>query len=86
METTDQYTEELAIDLANTLELQRDGTTADLLGDQDGLARWLRGSGGPEEVSASQLQERRRFVDDQRGEDDGTDRLERQQDRADDCG
>jgi predicted RNA-binding Zn ribbon-like protein len=37
----------MAIDLANTLELQRDGTTADLLDDQDGLARWLRGSGGP---------------------------------------
>jgi hypothetical protein len=47
----------MAIDLANTLELQRDGTTADLLDDRDGLARWLRGSGGPEEVSASQLQE-----------------------------
>jgi hypothetical protein len=36
----------MAIDLANTLELQRDGTTADLLDDQDGLARWLRGGGG----------------------------------------
>ncbi|HEY6589804.1 MAG TPA: ABATE domain-containing protein [Actinomycetota bacterium] len=62
METTGQYTGELAIDLANTLELQRDGTTADLLGDQDGLARWLRGSGGPEEVSASRLQELRGHV------------------------
>jgi hypothetical protein len=52
----------MAIDLATTLELQRDGTTADLLDDQDGLTRWLRGSGGPEEASASQLQKLRGHV------------------------
>jgi hypothetical protein len=52
----------MAIDLANTLELQRDGTTADLLDDQDGPARWLRGSGGREEFSASQLQKLRGHV------------------------
>jgi hypothetical protein len=52
----------MAIDLANTLELHRDGTTADLLDDQDGPARWLRGSGGREEFSASQLQKLRGHV------------------------
>ena len=31
METHAEYTGELALDLANTLQLQRDGTTADLL-------------------------------------------------------
>ena len=41
------HTGELAIDLANTLELRRDGTTVDLLADQEGLARWLRRAGGP---------------------------------------
>ena len=55
----DRYTGELAIDLANTLELRRDGTTADLLADQGGLARWLRGTGGPDDMSGRQLQELR---------------------------
>ena len=59
MEAGDEYTGELAIDLANTLELQRDGTTADLLADQGGLARWLRGTGGPGAMSGRQLQELR---------------------------
>jgi predicted RNA-binding Zn ribbon-like protein len=62
METRDEYTGELAIDLANTLQLQRDGTTADLLADQDGLARWLRGTGGPGEVGASRLRALRGHV------------------------
>jgi len=47
METLYEDTGVLAIDLANTLELRRDGTTVDLLADQDGLARWLRHAGGP---------------------------------------
>jgi predicted RNA-binding Zn ribbon-like protein len=47
MEANQTHTGELAIDLANTLELGRDGTTVDLLADQEGLARWLRGVGGP---------------------------------------
>ena len=47
METPYEDTGVLAIDLANTLELRRDGTTVDLLADQDGLARWLRHAGGP---------------------------------------
>jgi predicted RNA-binding Zn ribbon-like protein len=47
METLYEDTGVLAIDLANTLELRRDGTTVDLLADLDGLARWLRHAGGP---------------------------------------
>jgi predicted RNA-binding Zn ribbon-like protein len=47
METLYEGNGELAIDLANTLELRRDGSTVDLLADQDGLARWLRHAGGP---------------------------------------
>ena len=47
METLYEDTGVLAIDLANTLELRRDGTTVDLRADQDGLARWLRHAGGP---------------------------------------
>jgi predicted RNA-binding Zn ribbon-like protein len=62
MESREQHTGELAIDLANTLELRRDRTAADLLADQDDLARWLRGAGGPEEVTAAQLQELRGHV------------------------
>jgi predicted RNA-binding Zn ribbon-like protein len=65
METWDEHTGGLAIDLANTLELRRDGTTADLLADPDGLARWLRatgGPGGPEGVGAGQLRALREHV------------------------
>jgi predicted RNA-binding Zn ribbon-like protein len=47
METLYESSGELAIDLANTLELRRDGSTVDLLADLDGLARWLRHAGGP---------------------------------------
>ena len=47
METLYEGSGELAIDLANTLELRRDGTTVDLPADQGGLARWLRHAGGP---------------------------------------
>lgn len=47
METLYEGSGVLAIDLANTLELRRDGTTVDLLADLDGLARWLRHAGGP---------------------------------------
>lgn len=62
MNTRTEYTGELAIDLANTLQLQRDGATADLLADRDGLARWLRGTGGPDAVSSRQLQALREHV------------------------
>jgi predicted RNA-binding Zn ribbon-like protein len=62
MEGRTEHTGELAMDLANTLRLQRDGTTADLLADQDGLAGWLRGTGGPEGVSARRLQALREHV------------------------
>jgi predicted RNA-binding Zn ribbon-like protein len=71
METLDEDTGELAIDLANTLELRRDGTTVDLLADEDGLARWLRHAGGPgghgrtgsgDEVAAERLQALRGHV------------------------
>jgi predicted RNA-binding Zn ribbon-like protein len=62
METHAEYTGELALDLANTLQLQRDGTTADLLADPDGLAGWLRGTGGPDGVGSHELQALRRHV------------------------
>jgi predicted RNA-binding Zn ribbon-like protein len=68
MEILYEDTGVLAIDLANTLELRRDGTTVDLLADQDGLARWLRHAGGPggtgggDEVAAEQLQALRGHV------------------------
>ena len=62
METHAEYTGELAIDLANTLQLQRDGTTTDLLADPDGLVGWLRGTGGPDGVGSRQLQTLRRHV------------------------
>ena len=48
-----QPTGELAIDRANTLVLQRHGgATADLLAGREGLARWLRATGGPDGLSA----------------------------------
>ena len=69
METLYEGSGELAIDLVNTLELRRDGTTVDLLADQDGLARWMRQAGGPsdsggpgDEVAAEQLQALRGHV------------------------
>ena len=65
METRDQHTGELAIDLANTLQLRRDGTAVDLLAGPNGLARWLHGTGGPggpEEIGAGQLQALRQHV------------------------
>jgi predicted RNA-binding Zn ribbon-like protein len=68
MEAPHEHAGELAIDLANTLERRRDGATVDLLADQDGLARWLRGTGGPAGaggaggVGAEQLQALRGHV------------------------
>jgi predicted RNA-binding Zn ribbon-like protein len=53
---------ELAIDLANTLALQRGGATADLLADPDVLTRWLRGAGGPDEVGGRRLRALREHV------------------------
>jgi predicted RNA-binding Zn ribbon-like protein len=55
METANELTGELAIDLANTLRPARDGRVLDLLADEDALARWLRGTGGPDDVQPSQL-------------------------------
>ena len=56
MEPWDELTGELAIDLANTLRLERDGGTADLLADRDRLARWLQRRGVPGGVGAPELQ------------------------------
>jgi predicted RNA-binding Zn ribbon-like protein len=62
METRDELTGELAIDLANTLRLERDGSTTDLLADRDGLARWLRRRGVAGGVGAPALQALRGHV------------------------
>jgi predicted RNA-binding Zn ribbon-like protein len=65
METGGEYTGELAMDLVNTLQLRRGGTTVDLLVDPGGLARWLRGTGGPggpDGVGAGRLQALRAHV------------------------
>jgi predicted RNA-binding Zn ribbon-like protein len=62
METRSEHTGELAIDLVNSLQLQRDGSTADLLADRDRLAGWLRGTGGPDGMSARRLQALREHV------------------------
>ena len=56
MEPWDELTGELAIDLANTLRLERDGATTDLLADRDRLARWLQRRGVPGGVGAPELQ------------------------------
>jgi predicted RNA-binding Zn ribbon-like protein len=55
MEAEDELTGELAIDLANTLRPAGDCSVVDLLADEDGRARWLRDTGGPEAVGPSQL-------------------------------
>jgi predicted RNA-binding Zn ribbon-like protein len=60
--TGDEFTGELAIDLANTLNLEPDGTTTDLLATRDGLARWLQGTGGPGPVGSAPLQALRGHV------------------------
>jgi predicted RNA-binding Zn ribbon-like protein len=62
MEAGSGLTGELAIDLANTLGFGRDGTAIDLLADRDGLARWLHGTGGPDEVGLPELQALRDHV------------------------
>jgi predicted RNA-binding Zn ribbon-like protein len=62
METRDELTGELAIDLANTLRLERDGGSTDLLADRDGLARWLRRRGVAGGVGAPALQALRGHV------------------------
>jgi predicted RNA-binding Zn ribbon-like protein len=55
MEPWDELSGELAIDLANTLRLGRDGGTGDLLADPDRLARWLRRRGAPAGLGAPAL-------------------------------
>jgi predicted RNA-binding Zn ribbon-like protein len=62
METWNEPTGELAIDLANTLRLERDGTATDLLADRDRLARWLHRRGVPRVVGAPELQALRGHV------------------------
>ena len=62
METWDERTGELAVDLANTLRLERDGSTTDLLADPDGLARWLRCRGVDGGIGAPALQALRGHV------------------------
>lgn len=56
METRSRLVGELAIDLANTLVLGRDGATTDLLADRHGPARWLHATGGPSQADRSRLQ------------------------------
>jgi predicted RNA-binding Zn ribbon-like protein len=55
METGNERAGELAVELANTLRPAGDGSVVDLLADEDGRARWLRGTGGPDAVGPSQL-------------------------------
>jgi predicted RNA-binding Zn ribbon-like protein len=55
MEPEDERTGDLAIDLANTLRPGRRGGDADLLADRDGLAGWLRVTGGPEDAGPAEL-------------------------------
>jgi hypothetical protein len=59
MESWDEPTGELALDLANTLRRERDGGTTDLLADPDRLAGWLRRRGAPGDVGAPALRELR---------------------------
>jgi predicted RNA-binding Zn ribbon-like protein len=54
MEIGDELTGDLAVDLANTLRPGR-GRVADRLADLDGLAGWLRGTGGPDDVGLPEL-------------------------------
>jgi len=56
MEPWDELSGELAIDLANTLRLERDGSITDLLADRDRLARWRQRRGVPGGVGAPALQ------------------------------
>jgi predicted RNA-binding Zn ribbon-like protein len=62
METWDELSGELAVDLANTLRLERDGGTTDLLADPDRLARWLARRGVDVGVEAPALQALRGHV------------------------
>jgi predicted RNA-binding Zn ribbon-like protein len=55
MESGDEPTGDLAVDLANTLRPGRGGAVADLLAGPDGLAGWLRGTGGPDDVGLPEL-------------------------------
>jgi predicted RNA-binding Zn ribbon-like protein len=64
MDAGDELTGDLAVDLANTLRLGRDGAVADLLADRDGLARWLAATGGPDPVGPSGLRALRSHVRD----------------------
>jgi predicted RNA-binding Zn ribbon-like protein len=62
MDSRDERTGELAIDLANTLRVERDATTTDLLADRDRLASWLRRRGVAGGVGAPELQALRGHV------------------------
>jgi predicted RNA-binding Zn ribbon-like protein len=62
MRAGEEFTGELAIDLANTLHLEPGGSATDLLATRDGLARWLYGTGGPGGVGSAPLQALRGHV------------------------
>jgi predicted RNA-binding Zn ribbon-like protein len=62
MVARDERTGELALDLANTLRLERDGSTTDLLADRDRLANWLRRRGVADRVGAPELRALRGHV------------------------
>jgi predicted RNA-binding Zn ribbon-like protein len=55
MEMGDELTGDLAVDLANTLRPGRGGRLADLLAGPDGLAGWLRGTGGSGDTGRPEL-------------------------------
>jgi predicted RNA-binding Zn ribbon-like protein len=55
MEAGNGLTGELAVDLANTLRPEDRGGVFDLLTGEDARARWLRGTGGPDDMGPSQL-------------------------------
>jgi predicted RNA-binding Zn ribbon-like protein len=62
MRAGNEFTGELAIDLANTLHLEADGSATDLLATGDGLARWLHGTGGPGGIGSAPFQALRGHV------------------------
>jgi predicted RNA-binding Zn ribbon-like protein len=52
---SDEWMGDLAVGLANTLRAGRGGAVGDLLADPDGLARWPRATGGPDDVGLPEL-------------------------------
>jgi predicted RNA-binding Zn ribbon-like protein len=62
MRAGNEFTGELAIDLANTLHLEADGSATNLLATGDGLAGWRQGTGGPGGVGSAPFQALRGHV------------------------